>query len=81
MTSHTARTQCPKCSSDDCNSTIADIGALIVLDIRTRSIYCNACGYTKVSLLISNKVLVTETKLPGDEDTEIEYYYLGRERG
>ena len=81
MTSHTAKMQCPKCSSEDCNSTITDIGALIVADIRTRNVYCNTCGYTQVSLLIFGKVLVTETKLPGDEDTEIEYYYLGRERG
>ncbi len=65
MTSHTAKMQCLKCGSWDCNSTVADIGALIVMDIRTRTTYCNTCAYTKVSLLVGGRVLVTETKLPG----------------
>ncbi len=81
MTSSTTRIQCPKCKSDNCNNTVADVGALIVMDIRTRTVFCNACGYKVVSLLVGGRVLVTETKLPGDEDTEIEYYYLGRDRG
>ncbi len=80
MVSYTTKVVCPKCNSEDCNLTMEELGNLIVALIRIRVVHCNSCGYSKVSLIVINGVICTETRLPGEEDTEIEYMYLGRER-
>lgn len=82
MTSYTARMSCPRCDSEDCNITIEKLGSLIVASIRKRTIHCNSCGYSKVSLIVQNKEVCAETRLSGEEeDTDLEYKYLGREKG
>lgn len=81
MVSHTTKMSCPKCGSEDCNLTMEELGALIVASVRRRVIHCNSCGYSKVSLIVHTSEVCTETRLPGEEDTELEYKYLGRERG
>lgn len=78
---HIVKTICPKCSSKDCNLTTEELGTLIVASVRRRVIHCNSCGYTKVSLMVHSGEICTETRLPGEEDTDLEYKYLGRERG
>ncbi len=79
--SHTMRTDCPKCKSGNCNATYEKLGELIRVSVATMRVFCNSCTYTKVGLLVNRKELVVETKEPEDEDTEVEYRYLGRERG
>ena len=81
MVSHTMTTDCPKCGSGNCNLTTEELGSLIVASIRRRVIHCNSCGYSKVSLIVLTSEVCTETRLPGEEDTDLEYKYLGRERG
>ena len=76
-----ARISCPHCGSDDCNLTREELGSLIVAPVRRRVIHCNYCGYVKVALIVITSEVCTETRLPGEEDTELEYKYLGRERG
>ena len=80
MTSHTMKIRCPKCDSGDCNLTTEDLGKAIVVDIRRRITFCNTCTYHQVSLTIGGKEIFTETKLPGSDETELVYAYLGREK-
>ncbi len=80
MVSQTSRTTCPKCGSDDCNLTVEELGVLIVASIRRRITFCNRCAYTKVALVVHTGEICVETRLPGEEDTELEYRYLGREK-
>ncbi len=80
MTSYTTRISCPKCNSDDCNLTTEDLGKAIVADIRKRTIFCNRCTYTKVSISIAGKEIFTEERLSGSDETELTYTYLGREK-
>lgn len=79
--SHTMKAECPKCKSDNCNATYEDLGELIRVSITKVTVHCNSCTYTKVGLLINRKELVTETKEPEFDETEIEYTYLGWDRG
>lgn len=74
----TIKVECPRCKSDDCNATYEELGELIRLPIAKATVFCNHCTYTKVGLLVNRKELVRETKEPKDEDTEIEYMYLGK---
>lgn len=76
--SHTIKVECPRCKSDDCNSTYDELGNLIRLSITKITVFCNHCTYTKVGLLANRKEIVRETKEPDGEDTEIDYIYLGR---
>jgi len=80
MTSHTEGIVCPKCGSVDCNFTTEDLGKAITADVRKRTTYCNLCTYTKVAISIGRSEIFTETKLPGSDETELEYKYLGREK-
>lgn len=79
--SRTIKVECPKCKSDDCNATYEELGELIRLSIAKATVFCNHCTYTKVGLLVNRKELVVETQEAGSDDTEIDYIYLGRERG
>lgn len=81
MTSHTTRITCPKCGSDDCNYTTEPLGEAIVARIGKRTTFCNKCTYTQVSITIANSEIFRETREAGSEETELEYMYLGRERG
>lgn len=74
---HTSKRMCPKCGSDDCNLTTEQLGKLIVADVRKRTVYCNKCTYTKVSLIVHVSEICVESKEPGYEDTDLEYKYLG----
>lgn len=78
---YTTRMTCPRCGSVDCNHTTEDLGKMIVADVRTSTVYCNACTYSKVALIVNNREVVTETRVPEYDDTEIEYKFLGQERG
>jgi len=80
VTSHTTKVFCPKCTSADCNLTIEELGKAIIADVRKRTIYCNTCTYSKASIIIANSEVFTETRLPGSDETELEYKYLGREK-
>jgi len=77
---HITTIDCPWCASVTCNFTIEELGVLIVASIRKRTIHCNSCGYTKTSLIIHAGEICTETKLPDEEDTELEYKYLGKDK-
>ena len=79
--SHTIRVECPKCKSGDCNATYEELGELIHLNIAKATVFCNHCTYTKVGLLVNHKELVVELQEAGSDDTEIEYRYLGKDRG
>ncbi len=79
MTSYTTKEFCPKCTSADCNLTIEELGKAIVADVKKRTTYCNTCTYNKVSIIIANKEIFTEERLPGSDETELTYTYLGRE--
>ncbi len=81
MSSYTTKMNCPKCNSEDCNLTTEGLGALIVVSIRKRIIHCNHCGYTHVALIVQNKEVCAETRLPGEDDTGLVYMYLGKEKG
>ena len=80
MTSYTTGILCPKCNSDDCNFTTEDLGKAIMADVRKHTTFCNSCAYTKVAISIGRSEIFTETKLPGSDETELEYKYLGREK-
>jgi len=80
MTSLTIKIVCPKCDSADCNFTTEDLGNAIVAGIRKHTTFCNTCTYTKVSISIAGSEIFTETRLPGSDETELEYKYLGREK-
>lgn len=81
MTSHTSKTTCPKCKSDDCNFTNISLGEAIVARINTHTTYCNACGYIQVSVAIANKQVFRETRSPEfPDETELEYMIHARER-
>ncbi len=79
--SYTTKIECPKCKSGDCNLTRKSMDDLIRVSTATLTTYCNKCTYSRVSLLVNNKVLVTETAEPGSDDTEMEYMYLGKDSG
>jgi len=79
MTS-TYTVQCPKCGSGDCNSTREFLGKAITTDIGIRTVFCNACTYRKVSVIIGVREIFTETRLPGSDETELDYMYLGKEK-
>ena len=78
---HTIKVECPKCKSDDCNATLEELGELIRLPIAKATVFCNHCTYTKVGLLVNRNELVVESRESGSDDTEIEYRYLGKDRG
>ncbi len=80
MTSYTTTIPCPKCGSGDCNLTTEDLGKAIVADVRKRTTYCNACTYNKVSIIIAGSEIFIEERLPGSDETELTYTYLGREK-
>ncbi len=80
MTSYTSKTFCPKCNSADCNLTTEELGKVIVADVRKRTIYCNTCTYNKVSIIIAGSEIFIEERLPGSDETELTYVYLGREK-
>ena len=71
--STTTKIICPECSSEDCNRTFKEIDKLIISTVQTVTIFCNHCGYTKASLLANRREVVTEERLSGGEDTEIEF--------
>lgn len=75
MTSSTIRITCPYCGSDDCNMTSTQLGKLITVGVRETAISCNSCTYNKVSLIVHVSEICTETRLPGNEDTELKYIY------
>ncbi len=80
MASYTTRIFCPKCDSEDCNLTTEELGKAIVADVRKRTTFCNTCTYTKVSISIAGSEIFTEERLPGSDETELTYIYLGREK-
>ncbi len=80
MPSYTTKTFCPKCNSADCNLTMEELGKAIVADVRKRAIFCNACTYSRVSIIIVNSEVFSEERLPGSDETELEYKYLGQEK-
>lgn len=71
---------CPECGSGDCSFTLEELGVLIVASIRRRTVHCNSCTYTKVSLIVHTGEICTETRRPGEEDTELEYKFLGKDK-
>ena len=80
-TQHTYKVRCPKCGSDDCNYTRENLGEAIRASFNTVTTYCNKCTYCLVQLLVNNKEIFRETKEAGTEDTELQYSFLGKERG
>lgn len=81
MTSHTTKIECPKCRSEDCNFTAEELGKAIKASMRTATVRCNKCTYTKVSVLISGHELFTEEQILGNEETILSYMFLGQEKG
>ncbi len=78
---HTVKVRCPKCGSDDCNHTREHLGEAVHASFDTLTTYCNKCTYCVVQLLVNNKEIFKETKEAETEDTELQYMFLGKDRG
>ena len=78
--STTSKVRCPKCGSDDCNYTVESLGELVAATLRRHTTFCNQCTYVKVSLVVNAREICVETRLPGQEDTDLEYHYPGKDK-
>lgn len=71
---------CPKCNSDNCNFILEELGKAITAGVRIVEVRCNSCTYKEATVYIGGKEVFTETQLPGNEETKLEYKYLEREK-
>jgi len=51
FSSHTEKTKCPECGSDDCNYALTS-GSLLEYRLVAEQTFCNRCTYYKRRLLV-----------------------------